>query len=137
MGGSGGDSASARLRASAAGDGALRPVSPLGGDAVDGAGAEEIALAFATASAATVTADATQNTVSLDLTDDVTQESITMNAVVQLPDGSRSRKTKTFRTMEEAVEGYIKFVTTLPYGSRLIRVQFTDESGQVVFASQG
>ena len=92
---------------------------------------------FATASAATVTADATQNTVSLDLTDDVTQESITMNAVVQLPDGSRSRKTKTFRTMEEAVEGYIKFVTTLPYGSRLIRVQFTDESGQVVFASQG
>lgn len=92
---------------------------------------------FATASAATVTSDATQNTVSLDLTDDVTQESITMNAVVQLPDGSRSRKTKTFRTIEEAVEGYIKFVTTLPYGSRLIRVQFTDESGQVVFASQG
>lgn len=92
---------------------------------------------FATASAATVTSDATQNTVSVDLTDDVTQESITLNAVVQLPDGSRSRKTKTFRTMAEAVDGYVKFVTTLPYGSRLIRVQFTNEMGQVVFAAQG
>jgi len=92
---------------------------------------------FATACAATVTSDATQDMVSLDLTDDVTQTSVTMNAVVQLPDGSRSRKTKTFRTMEEAVEGYVKFVTTLPYGSRLIRVQFTDELGQVVFAAQG
>ena len=94
---------------------------------------------FATASAATgtSTSDATQNTVSLDLTDAVAQASITMNALVQLPDGSRSRKTKTFRTMQDAVDGYVKFVTTLPYGSRLIRVQFTNELGQVVFAGQG
>jgi len=92
---------------------------------------------FAHASAATVTPDANQNAVSLERTDDVTQESITMNALAQLPNGSRSRKTKTFRTLEEAVDGYIKFVTTLPYGSRLIRVQFTNELGQVVFASQG
>ena len=92
---------------------------------------------FAHTSAATVTPDTTQNAVSLERTDDVTQESITMNALAQLPNGSRSRKTKTFRTLEEAVDGYIKFVTTLPYGSRLIRVQFTNELGQVVFASQG
>ena len=92
---------------------------------------------FATASAATVASDANLNTVSVELTDDVTQESITMDAVVQLPDGSRSRKTKTFRTMQEAVDGYVKFVTTLPYGARLIRVQFTNELGQTVFAAQG
>lgn len=92
---------------------------------------------FATATAATVTSDATLNAVSVELTDDVTQESITMDAVVQLTDGSRSRKTKTFRNMQEAVDGYVKFVSSLPYGARLIRVGFTNELGQVIFAAQG
>ena len=92
---------------------------------------------FATASAATVTSDANMNTVSVELTDDVTQESITMDAVVQLTDGSRSRKTQTFRNMQEAVDGYVKFVSSLPYGARLIRVEFTNELGQVIFAAQG
>ena len=92
---------------------------------------------FATATAATVTSDATLNAVSVELTDDVTQESITMDAVVQLTDGSRSRKTKTFRNIQEAVDGYVKFVSSLPYGARLIRVGFTNELGQVIFAAQG
>lgn len=92
---------------------------------------------FATASAATVTSDANMNTVSVELTDDVTQEFITMDAVVQLTDGSRSRKTKTFRNMQEAVDGYVKFVSSLPYGARLIRVEFTNELGQMIFAAQG
>ena len=38
---------------------------------------------------------------------------------------------------QEAGEGYAKFVVTLPYGSRLIRVQFSNELGQTVFAAQG
>ena len=92
---------------------------------------------FATANAAVAPSDANLNTVTLDLTDDITQESITMDALVQLPDGSTTRKTKTYRNMQEAVEGYAKFVVTLPYGSRLIRVQFSNELGQTVFAAQG
>lgn len=92
---------------------------------------------FATANAAVVSSDANQNMVTLDLTDDITQESITMDALVQLPDGSTTRKTKTYRNMQEAVEGCAKFVVTLPYGSRLIRVQFSNELGQTVFAAQG
>ena len=93
---------------------------------------------FATANAAVVSSDANQNMVTLDLTDDITQESITIDALVQLlPDGSTTRKTKTYRNMQEAVEGYAKFVVTLPYGSRLIRVQFSNELGQTVFAAQG
>jgi len=92
---------------------------------------------FATANAAVVSSDANLDRVTLDLTDDITQESITMDALVQLPDGSTTRKTKTYRNMQEAVEGYTKFVVTLPYGSRLIRVQFSNELGQTVFAAQG
>lgn len=46
---------------------------------------------FATANAAVVSSDANQNMVTLDLTDDITQESITMDALVQLPDGSTTR----------------------------------------------
>lgn len=92
---------------------------------------------FATANANTAFQNADNNTAALELTDDVTQESITMDALVQLADGTTSRKSKTYRTMQEAVEGYVKFVTTLPYGARLIRVQFSDEFGQVVFAAQG
>ena len=96
------------------------------------------AFAFlATANASVVSSEANENMVTLDLTDDITQESITMDALVQLPDGSTTRKTKTYRNMQEAVEGYAKFVVTLPYGSRLIRVQFTNELGQTVFAAQG
>ena len=52
-----------------------------------------------------------------------------MDALVQLPDGSTTRKTK--RTPSRGL------VVTLPYGSRLIRVQFTNELGQTVFAAQG
>lgn len=96
-----------------------------------------VALAFFafTASANTVTT-ATDVDVQMELTDAV-NGAITMNALVLLPDGTTSRKSATYRTMQEAVDGYVKFVTTLPYGSRLIRVEFTDQGGNVVFASQG
>jgi hypothetical protein len=101
-----------------------------------------IAIAFFsfTASAAMNTAanSADANVcVQMDLTESVADGAITMSAAVLLPDGTTSRKTKTFRSMQSAVEGYVKFVSTLPYGSTLIRVQFTDEFGQVVFAAQG
>lgn len=92
---------------------------------------------FATANANTAFQNADHNAAAMELTDDMAQESITMDALVQLADGTTSRKSKTYRSMQEAVAGYVKFVSTLPYGSRLIRVQFSDELGQVVFAAQG
>jgi len=101
-----------------------------------------VAIAFFsfTASAAMNTAvtsaDATVS-VQMDLGENVAEGAITMSAAVLLPDGTTTRKTKTFRNMQSAVDGYVKFVSTLPYGSTLIRVQFTDEYGQVVFAAQG
>ena len=101
-----------------------------------------VAIAFfsSTASAAMNTAvtsaDATV-CVQMDLGENVAEGAITMSAAVLLPDGTTTRKTKTFRNMQSAVDGYVKFVSTLPYGSTLIRVQFTDEYGQVVFAAQG
>ena len=97
------------------------------------------AVAFAffafTASANTNATTADFN-VQMELTDAV-DGGINMTAEVLLPDGTICRKSKTFRTMEEAVEGYVKFVSTLPYGSKLIRVEFTDRNGNVVFAAQG
>lgn len=96
-----------------------------------------VALAFFafTASANSVTTT-TDVDVQMEQTD-VVNAGITMNALVQLPDGTTSRKSQTYRTMQEAVDGYVKFVTTLPYGSRLIRLEFTDQGGNVVFATQG
>ena len=90
---------------------------------------------FAFAASANVANDNTVN-VQMEMTDTV-DGAVTMSAAVQLPDGTTSRKTQTFRNMQQAVDGYVKFVTTLPYGSTLIRVQFTDEFGNVVFAAQG
>ena len=91
---------------------------------------------FAVTASANTQASTTDSNAQMELADAVTG-GITMSAAVLLPDGSISRKSETFRTMEQAVEGYVKFVTTLPYGSQLIRVQFTDQTGNVVFASQG
>ncbi len=90
---------------------------------------------FAFAASANVSTDNAVN-IPMEMTDTV-DGAITMSAAVQLPDGSTSRKTQTFRNMQQAVDGYVKFVTNLPFGSTLIRVQFTDEFGNVVLAAQG
>ncbi len=96
-------------------------------------------FSFNTATAATV-ADMDVNTtmtVEMDMSANAADGSITLDALVQLPNGSTSRKTEVYRNMEAAVDGYVKFVTTLPYGATLIRIQFTNARGQVVFAVQG
>ena len=96
-----------------------------------------VALAFfAFTASANTNATTTDFNVQMELTDAV-DGGINMTAEVLLPDGTISRKSKNFRTMEEAVDGYVKFVSTLPYGSKLIRVEFTDRSGNLVFAAQG
>ena len=96
-----------------------------------------VALAFfAFTVSANTNATTTDFNVQMELTDAV-DGGINMTAEVLLPDGTISRKSKNFRTMEEAVDGYVKFVSTLPYGSKLIRVEFTDRSGNLVFAAQG
>ena len=100
-----------------------------------------LALAFSfTAFSANAAVDAnTTNdfSIQMELNDNTADGAITMSAAVLLPDGTTSRKSKTFRSMEEAVDGYVKFVSTLPYGTKLLRVEFTDARGNVVFAAQG
>lgn len=106
-----------------------------------------LAVAFAcfsfNAAASTTTSDADFNaavntsSVQLDLVTNAADGAITMEAAVLLPDGTVSKKTRTFRSMQDAVNGYVRFISTLPYGSTLIRVQFTDANGQLVFAAQG
>lgn len=100
-----------------------------------------LALAFsftAFSASAAVDANTTNDfSVQMELNDNVADGAITMSAAVLLPDGTTSRKSKTFRTLEDAVAGYVKFVSTLPYGSKLLRVEFTDARGNVVFAAQG
>ncbi|MBL6645954.1 MAG: hypothetical protein ISP55_05840 [Flavobacteriales bacterium] len=68
---------------------------------------------------------------------DVAEGAVTMEAMVRLTDGSTRRISRDYRTLQAAVEGYVRFVSSLPYGARLIRVQFTNASGEVLFASQG
>ncbi len=100
-----------------------------------------LALAFSfTAFSANAAVDASTTndfSIQMELNDNVVDGGITMTAEVLLPDGTISRKSKNFRSMEQAVDGYVKFVSTLPYGSQLIRVEFTDRNGNVVFAAQG
>ena len=91
---------------------------------------------FAFTASANTNAITTDFNVQMELTV-VVDGGITMTAEVLLPDGTISRKSKNFRSMEQAVDGYVKFVSTLPYGSQLIRVEFTDRNGNVVFAAQG
>lgn len=68
---------------------------------------------------------------------DVAEGAVTMEAMVRLTDGSTRRISRDYRTLQAAVEGYVRFVSSLPYGARLIRVQFTNAAGEVLFASQG
>lgn len=96
-----------------------------------------VALAFtALTASANTTATVLERNVQMELNDAI-DGGITMTVEVLLPDGTVSIKSKTFRTMEQAVDGYVRFVTSLPYGSTLIRVEFTDRGGNLVFAAQG
>ena len=75
--------------------------------------------------------------VQLDLSDRAVEGNITMTALVQLTNGNTRTMTQKYRNMNQAVDGYVQFVSTLPHGTRLVKVKFTNDRGEVVFEAQG
>ena len=67
----------------------------------------------------------------------VTSNSVIMRIKVQLPDGSITFKKGRFDSLSKALVAYHQFIATLPYGSSIIAVDFTGETGNVIFAYQG
>ena len=71
--------------------------------------------------------------VQLDLSDNLADGSITAKLVVQLADGSIRRKSQKYRSMTQAVNDCSQLLTGLPYGAQLLRAQFVNARGEVVF----
>ena len=90
---------------------------------------------FASHTACTADADALNQTV---LVQDLTTENIVeMRVQVTLPDGTKSQSKKTAANMAQALVAYQNFIRTLPPGTTLDRVTFTDGYGNVLFTAQG
>jgi len=88
-----------------------------------------------TACTADADADALNQTV---LVQDLTTENIVeMRVQVTLPDGTKSQSKKTAANMAQALVAYQNFIRTLPPGTTLDRVTFTDGYGNVLFTAQG
>lgn len=66
-----------------------------------------------------------------------TDHVVVMEALATRPDGSKARTKTEASNMAMALIAYQNFIRTLPYGSTLLRVTFTDGSGQVLFTAQG
>ena len=62
---------------------------------------------------------------------------VIMRIKVQLPDGSATFKKGRFDSLSKALVAYHQFIAALPYGSSIIAVDFTGETGNVIFAYQG
>ncbi len=63
--------------------------------------------------------------------------SVTMRIKAQLPDGTVTTKKGRYDSMSKALVAYHQFIATLPYGSRILTVEFTDEGGGLIFSAQG
>lgn len=70
-------------------------------------------------------------------TDMAVSTTVIMRIKVQLPDGSITFKKGRFDSLSKALVAYHQFIATLPYGSSIIAVDFTGETGDVIFAYQG
>ena len=97
-----------------------------------------VAFAFFAFNASATTHEATTfdlngAAVQLDLSDNLADGSITAKLVVQLADGSIRRKSQKYRSMTQAVNDCSQFLTGLPYGAQLLRAQFVNARGEVVF----
>lgn len=67
----------------------------------------------------------------------VTSNSVIMRIKVQLPDGSTTFKKGRYDSLSKALVAYHQFISALPYGASIIAVDFTGETGNVIFAYQG
>jgi|AOAMet1_18_M0_10_1038524.scaffolds.fasta_scaffold06789_2 hypothetical protein len=99
-----------------------------------------LAVAFAffafNASATThevTTLDLNGAAVQMDLSDNLADGAITAKLVVQLADGTIHRKSRKYRNMTQAVNDCSQFLTGLPFGTQLLRAQFINARGEVVF----
>lgn len=72
----------------------------------------------------------------------VTQElavdnAVTMRVMATLPNGEKAFANKTTANMAMALIAYQTFVASLPFGSKIDRVEFTDQGGNTLFSSEG
>jgi hypothetical protein len=62
---------------------------------------------------------------------------VTLQVMAVTPSGSTKRVQSRHRNMNGALQAYERFVSTLPYGSRIIRVAFLDSDGRIIFSHNG
>ena len=62
---------------------------------------------------------------------------VSMRAMATLPDGQKVTRSTVAANMSQALIAYHSFISTLPYGSKIVRVEFTDQAGNVLFSAQG
>ena len=92
-------------------------------------------VSFANMNAVAAEADAlNQTAVTMELAVDGT---VSMRAMATLPDGQKVTRTAIAANMSQALIAYHTFISTLPYGSKIVRVEFTDQAGNVLFSAQG
>ena len=65
------------------------------------------------------------------------ENSVIMRIAISLPDGSTARKKAAYSSMVQALVAYHQFAATLPYGSKVTYVEFTDNAGNTIFSYQG
>jgi len=66
-----------------------------------------------------------------------TENAITLRVMATLPNGEKAFANKTTVNMAMALIAYQNFVMSLPFGSKIDRVEFTDQGGNTLFSSQG
>jgi len=73
-----------------------------------------------------------------ELTDATSVEgNVIMRVAILLPDGSTYQKKGKYSSMAQALVAYHQFADTLPRGSKVSFVEFTDNNGNIIFSYQG
>jgi len=65
------------------------------------------------------------------------ETAVTMRILVILPNGSTTMKKGNYSSMVQALMAYHQYVNSLPRGSKISYVEFSDGSGNIIFSSQG
>ena len=70
-------------------------------------------------------------------TDQARDGEVTLQVLAMTPNGSTKRVQSRHRNMNGALQAYERFVSALPFGSRIIRVAFLDSNGRIIFSHNG
>ena len=65
------------------------------------------------------------------------ENAVTMRVMATLPNGEKASVNKTTANMAMALIAYQNFIMSLPLGSKIDRVEFTDQGGNTLFSSGG